>query len=153
MQHGLFAARKVAAGAHVLDYRGVVTLTEHESKTSDYTLAFVEEGVRLTLDADKAGNEARFINDFRGCGPDKRANVKFASRMDERGERQMGVYALRNVAKGEEFLLSYGKGFWLARGLLGRPADGDGEQVDASKAEVNTDDATAAAFAALDVSS
>lgn len=95
-----------------------MTLLEHESKTSDYTLAFVEEGVRLTLDADTAGNEGRFINDFRGCGEGLRANVKFASRRDERGELQTGVYALRDIAKHAELLLSYGKGYWLARGLL-----------------------------------
>jgi hypothetical protein len=65
-QHGLFAARKLASGTHVCDYRGVVTLLEHESATSDYTLAFVESDVRLTLDALSAGNEGRFINDFRG---------------------------------------------------------------------------------------
>ena len=109
--------------------QGVVTLSEHEDRGSDYTLAFVEEGpLRLTLDAARAGNEARFINDFRGvpvaagAGCRGGANVRFAPRVDERGQTQMGVYVLpgstAGVAKGAELLLSYGKGYWLARGLL-----------------------------------
>ena len=128
-QCGLFAARKLAPGEHVCDYRGVVTLSEHEDKASDYTLAFVEEGaLRLTLDAARAGNEGRFINDFRGVpassatnGGRAGANVRFAARVDARGQTQMGVYVLpggAGIAKGAELLLSYGKGYWLARGLL-----------------------------------
>jgi hypothetical protein len=89
-QHGLFAARKLAAGTHVCDYRGVVTLTEDESKTSEYT-----------LDAEKSGNEGRFVNDFRGTGAGKKANVRFASYTDARGCTCMGVYALRDLLKGE----------------------------------------------------
>lgn len=125
-QCGLFAAKKLLPGQFVLDYRGVVTRSQHESKTSDYTLAFVEDGPELlTLDAESAGNEARFINDFRGCPPQQpgvpsRANVRFQARTDARGVRHMGVYVLNGVtvAKGQELLLSYGKGYWIARGLL-----------------------------------
>ena len=103
-----------------------MTLAEHEDRSSDYTLAFVEEGaLRLTLDAARAGNEGRFINDFRGmptaAGGRSGANVRFAARVDERGQTQMGVYVLPGgvgVAKHAELLLSYGKGYWLARGLL-----------------------------------
>jgi SET domain-containing protein len=122
-QCGLFASKKLGAGVRVLDYCGVVSLTEHESKESDYTLAFVEGGdFPLTLDAALKGNEARFINDFRGTG--RKANVRFAARVDASGERCMGVFTLREVAKHEELLLSYGKGFWMARGLLGRGEEG-----------------------------
>jgi hypothetical protein len=114
--------------------QGVVTLSEHEDKCSDYTLAFVEEGpLRLTLDAARAGNEGRFINDFRGvptpAGCRGGANVRFAARVDERGQTQMGVYVLpggSGVAKHAELLLSYGKGYWLARGLL-RSQDQEGQ--------------------------
>ena len=103
-----------------------MTLAEHEDRGSDYTLAFVEEpGLRLTLDAARAGNEGRFINDFRGVpvppGARAGANVRFAARVDERGQTQMGVYVLpggAGLAKHAELLLSYGKGYWLARGLL-----------------------------------
>ena len=130
-QCGLFAAKKLACGTHVCDYRGVVTLTDHESKTSDYTLSFVEEpGVRLTLDAERFGNEARFINDFRGTG--RKANVAFQSRVDARGVSHMAVVvtAPDGIAKGAELLLSYGKHFWLARGLLRHSNDEVGGEAD-----------------------
>ncbi len=145
-QCGLFAAKKLAPGTHVCDYRGAVTLVEHESKTSDYTLAFVEEGaVRLTLDAEKCGNEARFINDFRGTGG--KANVRFAARTDARGVRHMGVYVLpggAGVAKGAELLLSYGKGFWLARGLLRQQeADAEVEELAQAAAALRVEDGDA----------
>jgi hypothetical protein len=158
--------------------QGLVTLTEHESKCSDYTLAFVEEGrLRLTLDAATMGNEGRFINDFRGVTlqpgaplPQQkqqqqqqarvaaRANVRFAARVDARGATHMGVFVLpsgRGVAKHEELLLSYGKGYWLARGLL---RDGGGEAAGegageggegAGDEEVDATDSEAAALAAL----
>ena len=43
--------------------------------------------------------------------------MKFGERVDERGNRQMGVWVLPGVtiAKGQELLLSYGKGYWRAR--------------------------------------
>ena len=54
------------------------------------------------------------------------ANVRFAARTDTRGHAAMGVYVLpggAGVAKGAELLLSYGKGYWLARGLLRTQGD------------------------------
>ena len=128
-QCGLYVAKKVAAGEHLLDYRGVITLEEHECRESDYTLLFVEEGTpRLTLDAAKCGNEARFINDFRNTG--RKANCRFAERFDSRGVRHMGVYALVALAKGEELLLSYGKGYWTARATAQPATGGSGGEVE-----------------------
>lgn len=70
------------------------------------------------------GNEARFINDYRGVAD--KANAEFKEMWDERRrERAMGVWVLaegkngkgkaRGVRKGEEILVSYGRGFWGAR--------------------------------------
>ena len=121
-----------------------MTLAEHEDRGSDYTLAFVEEGpLRLTLDAARAGNEGRFINDFRGVpvppGGRSGANVRFAARVDERGQTQMGVYVLpggSGLAKHAELLLSYGKGYWLARGLLRNQGHGqEGEEEEQEEEE------------------
>jgi hypothetical protein len=160
--------------------QGLVTLSEHESKSSDYTLAFVEEGpLRLTLDADTMGNEGRFINDFRGVTiptpgaplPQRgvaqggssggacarvaaRANVRFAARTDVRGATHMGVFVLptgRGVAKHEELLLSYGKGYWLARGLLrhGGADAGEEEEEEGGSGEADAAGVQAHALAAL----
>jgi hypothetical protein len=61
-----------------------------------------------------AGNEARFVNDFRGVAD--RPNCVFNTFVDQWGRLQMGVFVgNRPVGKGEELLVSYGKGFWAAR--------------------------------------
>lgn len=68
-----------------------------------------------------SGNEARFINDYRGVAD--RPNAEFREIWDDRrGERGMGVWVLgggkgreKGVRKGEEILVSYGRGFWDAR--------------------------------------
>ncbi|KAL2069882.1 hypothetical protein VTL71DRAFT_14561 [Oculimacula yallundae] len=79
----------------------------------------------LGIDADKRGNEARFINDYRGVAA--KANAEFLDVWDgKRGERGIGVWVLREgknvkgkggkgIRKGEEILVSYGRGFWGAR--------------------------------------
>lgn len=160
-QAGLFAAKDLKAGAFILRYLGVVhassshpetiqSLSETETgKTRDdphaesnYDLS-LDRFHGLGIDADKQGNEARFINDYRGV-PDRegrKANAEFREVWDEaRGERAMGVWvlgggkeaaaggkagkSLKNgaggkagvgIKKGEEILVSYGRGFWGAR--------------------------------------
>jgi SET domain-containing protein len=66
------------------------------------------------------GNEARFINDYRGGARIKGPNVEFRDRVDAWGISRIGVYVLQNqtVRKGEELCISYGKSFWKTRGLL-----------------------------------
>jgi len=47
--------------------KGRVSLGEHEDRSSDYVAEFGKEG-ELALDANRIGNEARFVNDFRNTG-------------------------------------------------------------------------------------
>lgn len=63
-QCGLFAAVDLAAGAWVVDYVGAVSLGANEDKTSDYVCDFGEHS-ELALDANRLGNEGRFVNDYR----------------------------------------------------------------------------------------
>jgi hypothetical protein len=77
--------------------------------------------VTLSIDANNPGNEARMINDFRGIA--KAPNVEFKLYRHPTNvapKIRMGVFVLpgREIQAGEEILLSYGKGFWTARGLL-----------------------------------
>lgn len=77
----------------------------------------------MAVDAALQGNEARFVNDYRGVGP--RANAEFRPAFCERwGEMCVGVWVLgegkkggngNGIRKGEEILVSYGKGFWDER--------------------------------------
>lgn len=96
---------------------------------SDYDL-WLDREADLAVDAARAGNEARFVNDYRGVPGRgaKKANAEFRVVWDvRRGERGMGVFVLRagkravgrarvvGVAQGEEVLVSYGRGFWQGR--------------------------------------
>jgi hypothetical protein len=94
---------------------------EDPHASSNYDLSLDRES-GIGIDADKRGNEARFINDYRGVA--ERPNAEFKEVWDERGGRRgMGVWVLpegksgrnRGIKKGEEVLVSYGRGFWGAR--------------------------------------
>ncbi|KAI9224023.1 hypothetical protein BC828DRAFT_344338, partial [Blastocladiella britannica] len=125
---GLFAAKPLKPGTHILDYIGVVYANSSYSATSDYVLTLSRDAC---VDAEAAGNEARFINDYRGIpsrangagGANGRMtlgpNAEFRERVDAHGVLRMGVYVLAKPAigirKGEEICVSYGKGWWRER--------------------------------------
>ncbi|PMD54563.1 uncharacterized protein K444DRAFT_486029, partial [Hyaloscypha bicolor E] len=132
-QHGLFASRDLKPGTFILQYLGEIHAAvgrgehgEHgEEKDphadSDYDLSLDRE-MGIGIDADRKGNEARFINDYRGIA--EKPNAEFKELWDEKsGERGMGVWVLpegrsgkgKGIRKGEEILVSYGRGFWGAR--------------------------------------
>ena len=91
-----------------MDYLGFITLEEHCNPDSEY-VASLAPG--LMCDAEKHGNEARFINDFHGSG--KNPNVRFERRVDEdTGEHRLGIHVLkRKIRKGEELLITYGHSY------------------------------------------
>ncbi|KAK4242813.1 hypothetical protein C8A03DRAFT_39971 [Achaetomium macrosporum] len=142
-QAGLFATRDLAPGELILPYLGEVHIgtapfgspasasDDYDYATSDYDL-WLDRDADLAVDAARMGNEARFINDYRGVpGRDgKKANAEFRVAWDPRrggGERCMAVFVLPagkravgrarvvGIAKGEEVLVSYGRGFWQGR--------------------------------------
>jgi xeroderma pigmentosum group C-complementing protein len=113
----------------------------YDYATSDYDL-WLDRDADLAVDAARMGNEARFINDYRGVpGRDgRKANAEFRVAWDPHrggggggggggagGERCMAVFVLPagkravgkarvvGIAKGEEVLVSYGRGFWQGR--------------------------------------
>lgn len=60
------------------------------------------------------GNEARFINDYRGIS--SKPNAVFEDVRIPSGELRMIVCsASQPIKKGDEILVSYGKAWWLAR--------------------------------------
>ncbi|KAG8769340.1 hypothetical protein FRC12_005015 [Ceratobasidium sp. 428] len=60
------------------------------------------------------GNEARFVNDFRGI--QSKPNAVFRQGRDNRGWLEMSVWSGPHpIKKGDEILVSYGKGWWAAR--------------------------------------
>ena len=137
-EFGLFCALPDGAppGTWLLDYVGHVTLGEDQNESSDYLSEFGPKG-EFSCDADRYGNEARFINDFRNTG--KYPNVEFNFRRDRNGELRQGVYVklakdcnkkqkklqgqeegegtsrFTGVKMHEELLVSYGKAYWRRR--------------------------------------
>lgn len=133
-QSGLFAAKDLKPGTFILQYLGEIhssaanppssspsakTIDPHANSNYDLSL---DRELGIGIDADKKGNEARFINDYRGVA--ERPNAEFKEIWDERRkERSMGVWVLpegksgkgKGIRKGEEILVSYGRGFWGAR--------------------------------------
>ncbi|EGZ68432.1 hypothetical protein NEUTE2DRAFT_118283 [Neurospora tetrasperma FGSC 2509] len=117
---------------------------KYNYKQSDYDL-WLDHALDLAIDAARCGNEARFVNDYRGVpnpafSPGykpqskkeelfmKRPNAEFKVVWDPlRQERAMAVYVLPagkkavgrvrevGIARGEEVVVSYGKGFWEGR--------------------------------------
>ena len=134
-EKGLFATRDLKPGTFIIQYIGAIHVSASSAATandphleSNYDLSLDREH-GIGIDSGKMGNEARFINDYRGVA--ERPNAEFREVWDERsGERGMGVWVLeegkarwKGVRRGQEILVSYGRGFWGAR----RDADGGEE--------------------------
>jgi hypothetical protein len=113
-QHGLFATKKIPPRTWILDYIGEVHC---EDRDSDYDISLYrsQDGVSVGVDASVCGNEARFINDYRGIR--SHPNAIFAERKAS-GELRMSVWSGSAViGKGEEILVSYGKSWWRSRAI------------------------------------
>lgn len=68
----------------------------------------------MGIDASTMGNEARFINDYRGVR--NKPNVIFSDVRTESGAMRMSIWSSGDeINKGEEILVSYGKAWWQAR--------------------------------------
>ncbi|QUC21207.1 uncharacterized protein UV8b_05450 [Ustilaginoidea virens] len=130
-QRGLFAARALAPGSFILAYLGRVHAGSASSAESDYDL-WLDREADVAVDAAAAGNEGRFVNDYRGVGA--RPNAVFGTAWCERWrELCVGVWVAGGrdgrgvgIRKGEEILVSYGKGFWGGR-RCGSGGEGEDE--------------------------
>ncbi|KAL1405550.1 hypothetical protein Q8F55_009188 [Vanrija albida] len=129
-QRCLVARKRIAPGELVIPYLGVVHADVEGRPSphaeSDYDLSLLRLSgadprnpfpglhVSLGVDAAGAGNAARFVNDYRGVAA--RPNAEFRVGRGDAGELRMEVWALKaGIAKGDEVLVSYGKGWWGAR--------------------------------------
>jgi len=113
-QLGLFAAKKIPPRTLLLDYIGEVHCDARPGSDYDLSLHRTQSGLSVGVDAHHMGNEARFINDFRGVRP--RPNAVFEERRTAAGELRMCVWSgSEAIRKGDEILVSYGKAWWTAR--------------------------------------
>jgi len=125
-ERGLFAWRRLLPDTFVVLYLGLVHGTEDANEKSDYDLSLDRE-LKVGVDASTMGNEARFINDYRGIrgeGPNACSKDCLIDVGGGKFERGIGVYVLpagkkgqmaKGIEKGEEIVVSYGKGFWSHR--------------------------------------
>ena len=125
-QHGLFAARHLPPDSFIIQYLGQYHSRADDDLTSDYDLC-LDRDLGIAVDASQAGNEARFINDYRGVsntGPNAEFRDTWIDLGNGTAEKRIGVFVLsegkaKKRSKGigihEEILVSYGKGFWNNR--------------------------------------
>jgi hypothetical protein len=124
-QRGLYASQHLPAGSLIIFYLGYVHDEAETDPTSDYDLSLDRE-LGIAVDATRHGNEARFINDYRGVAEAPNAEFRdvWASMAGNKYEKRMAVFVMgagksgkkaKGIAKGEEIVVSYGKGFWSER--------------------------------------
>ncbi|KAL7424382.1 hypothetical protein Q5752_000064 [Cryptotrichosporon argae] len=107
---GLFAAEDIKAGEFVIDYRGEVVHKdtfierihdEYKGQRNFYALAYDRDEV---IDSGLRGNDARFIN--HGCRPNLEVR-KYQCMGDGYEEFEIGMWAIKDIAAGEELFYDY----------------------------------------------
>lgn len=111
--YGLYAGEDIPKGEELFDYTGhvrVVAGEEHDTNSSSYLLnLFTHEDSQtyIDVDANLAGNEARFLNDYHGTGSPP--NAQFWPHFDPNsGEKRIAVKTIADVPCGAELLVDYG---------------------------------------------
>jgi hypothetical protein len=126
-QAGLAALTPLHPGTFIIPYIG--RLHTNDKKDTDHTSEYdisLDRDLGVALDSAKSGNEARFINDYRGIAD--RPNAEFrdiwVQVADRTWERWIGIFVVtvgkagqrkQGIRPGEEILVSYGKAFWTDR--------------------------------------
>ncbi len=100
---GVFATRKIPAGTRIVEYKGEridwkETVRRENAKPADsyHTFFFSLEDGRI-IDGGSGGNDARWIN--HACEPNCEAQEE---------DGRVFIYALRDIARGEELNYDYG---------------------------------------------
>jgi len=104
----LYAARDFKKGDVVARYTGDTVATGGDHGGSAYVLELSEE---VSIDAARTDTaEGRMLNDSRGSG--KRNNCRFSC---NQAAKTAVLRATRNIKKGEELFVGYGRAFWPGR--------------------------------------
>lgn len=126
-QHGLYTNQHLPPDSFILPYLGYVHDKTDTDEASDYDLSLDRE-LGIGVDATSMGNEARFINDYRGVSTAPNAEFRdiYINTSNGKVEKGVGVFVLsagksgkraKGIGRGQEILVSYGKGFWTERQL------------------------------------
>lgn len=109
--YGVFAEQDIAKDELIGIYTGVV-MDRKKIASKDYAWAYpatTVEGTRISLDAKYEGNELRFIN--HSYNPN--SVVRFIIGID--GLWHVCYVASKEIKKGQQILVSYGKKYWQSR--------------------------------------
>eukprot|EP01120_Amphizonella_sp_Union-15-10_P008317 TRINITY_DN2978_c0_g1_i4.p1 TRINITY_DN2978_c0_g1~~TRINITY_DN2978_c0_g1_i4.p1 ORF type:complete len:334 (-),score=44.30 TRINITY_DN2978_c0_g1_i4:66-1067(-) len=111
-ERGLFAAKDLDEGIFLGEYTGTVSWDQKTVNYSLYAMDFTHEGSKegfIKLDADRTGNELRFINDFHGISTSP--NTLFRKVWVEQEMKVLSVVT-EPIKKGQEFTVDYGEQYW-----------------------------------------
>ena len=95
-QHGLFAAKNLDPNTFILLYCGVIHGPEEASEESNYDLSLDREN-SIGIDAAQYGNEARFVNDYRGvrdAGPNAEFRDVWMDLGNGMAQKGIGIFVL-----------------------------------------------------------
>lgn len=110
---GLFARCALPIGTWIGDFTGVVKpqMSGDESRYLLEVFCDPSTGIRLDVDAQRYGNETRFINDYKGVAAEP--NVAFnVYRVPWTGELAIALVTTSAIRCGSEILADYGTSFW-----------------------------------------
>ncbi|KAF8203225.1 hypothetical protein BJ912DRAFT_348311 [Pholiota molesta] len=91
-QFGLFAAQRIPPTTWIVEYVGQIHCDERPESDYDLSLYRFPDGLSVGIDAATMGNEARFVNDYRGIS--KKPNAIF---VDERTNQGTRFWFLREI--------------------------------------------------------
>ncbi|KAJ3576146.1 hypothetical protein NP233_g633 [Leucocoprinus birnbaumii] len=94
-QYGLFATAHIKPKTRILDYIGEIHCDDRPTSDYDLSLHRFPDGISIGIDAHKAGNEARFINDYRGIS--ERANALFQDNRTSSGKVKRLWFRMRSL--------------------------------------------------------
>lgn len=107
-----------------VDLPGLGNVDQHAESDYDLSLLRISASdpknpfpgahISIGVDADKSGNAGRMVNDYRGVAG--QPNAEFKVGKGPGGDMRMELWSLKDgVKKGDEVLVSYGKGWWAGR--------------------------------------
>ncbi len=113
--YGVFAKVHIPPYSILNLYGGILKRDEDISSNNDSTFMFTEFA-KFSIDAQKAGNWARFMN--HSPEEDKKTNVLAWEHYSEWGPRIIFTACNHGIKKGAQLLYSYGDSYWEENGFL-----------------------------------
>lgn len=93
---------------------GEIHCDERPDSDYDLSLCRLPDGISVGIDANIMGNEARFVNDYRGISD--KPNAVFLEGKTPSFDLKIAIWSsTEEIKKGQEILVSYGKSWWRSR--------------------------------------